>query len=440
LAPGAAPPAATPLTAEEFAARIAPLHRAGPLALAVSGGSDSMALMTLTADWAAARDVALLILTVDHGLREGAAEDAAFVEAKARGLGLPVQRLEWLGEKPATGVQAAAREARYRLMSEACREAGIGTLALAHTMDDQAETVLMRLARGAGVDGLSAMAAETDLHGLRLIRPLLDVSRAGLRATLSARGHDWRDDPTNEDASYERVRARSALKALSPLGVSVDALARTAARMGEAREALDAAAADLAHAAAVFDPMGYVRLAPDAIAAAPRETALRLVSAAIRWVSGAAYAPGREELARVCDWIAAAPKEGGRTLHGCQFDARAEGVTISREPAAATEVTKAATGANWDGRFQCRANADEEAVVAALGAAGARTVKEWGGAPDSWARAPRAARLSTPALWRGEDLLSAPFAGFQATPDSPCLHVRARSFPFSLKGSGEDLC
>lgn len=447
-APPAAPPAATPLTPEDFAARIAPLHSGGPLALAISGGGDSMALMALAAEWAVGRDVPLLALTVDHGLRPDASADAAFVEDQARALGLPARRLEWRGAKPSTGVQAAAREARYRLMAATCREAGIGTLAVAHTLDDQAETVLMRLARGAGVDGLSAMAGATARYELRLIRPLLNVRRATLRATLAARGLPWRDDPTNEDLAFERIRVREALAALEPLGIDAAALARTAARMGEAREALDAAAAGLAGRAATFEPMGYVRFAPAPLTEAPKETALRLLSAAIRWVSGAGYAPGREELERAFDWIASAPASGGRTLHGCQFDAGAGGVTVSREPAAATEIIAApsepfSAELLWDGRFRCHVSGvgpESRLAVSALGAEGARQVKAEWRASERWSSAPRAARLSSPALWRGNALVAAPFAGAPPQSGGPGLKVSAIAYPFSLKGPGESLC
>ncbi len=419
-----------------------PQHRKGPLALAVSGGGDSMALLSLAAEWGAAREVPLLALTVDHKLRDGSSDDAEHVEARARELGLPCKRLEWRDEKPTAGVQAAARDARFHLMASACREAGADTLALAHTQDDQAETVLMRLARGGGVDALSAMAAETERNGLRIIRPLLSASRAELRATLTGRGLDWREDPSNEDVGYERVRVRQMMATLDPLGIDAAALSLTAGKMGEARRALDAAAAQLSEKAALFDPVGYARLDPLVLAQAPEETARRLLSATLRWVSGAAYAPRREDLDRVFAWLLSAPNAGGRTLHGCQFDPETGAVSISREAAAARHVIEASDLAEdrdviWDGRFTCAlecAGAASPLRIAALGAEGARQVKDWGEAPESWRRAPRAAKLSTPALYKGEELLHAPLAGLIMAPDGPYVHAAATPFPFSLKG------
>ncbi|WP_114967069.1 tRNA lysidine(34) synthetase TilS, partial [Alkalilacustris brevis] len=183
------------------------------LGVAVSGGGDSVALLLLVADWAAARGVRLRAVTVDHGLREGAAQEAEAVARLCAELGIGHDILRWQGWDGQGNLQDAARRARQGLIAGWARDHGLAAVALGHTRDDQAETVLMRLARGAGVDGLSGMAPLRLAVGLAWLRPLLDVGRAELRALLRARGVPWAEDPSNEDARFQRVRARRALEA-----------------------------------------------------------------------------------------------------------------------------------------------------------------------------------------------------------------------------------
>ena len=185
------------------------------LALAVSGGSDSMALLRLVAAWRNERYVT--VLTVDHGLRPDSAKEALQVSAWCMGLGLPHVTLAWQGPKPATGLQVKARAVRYDLMTDWCRAHGVAWLLTAHTMDDQAETVLMRLVRTTSFDSLSGIPEMGEWKGIGLFRPLLGERREGLRAFLNHLGQPWIDDPSNADERFERVRIRKALPMLAEL-------------------------------------------------------------------------------------------------------------------------------------------------------------------------------------------------------------------------------
>ncbi|MDX2258028.1 MAG: tRNA lysidine(34) synthetase TilS [Hyphomicrobiaceae bacterium] len=264
---------AAPIEAAERDSLLAMLGTS-PVGLCVSGGADSMALMHLVAGWQAAgrpgvaRAAAgapqpVVVLTVDHGLRAEAAGEARFVAETATALGFEARILRASGPAPATGVQAWARDERRRLVLAAladAREAAGGVVredgetgfvaVMAHHLGDQAETVLMRLARGSGIDGLSGMRAIDHLaapatperpFGVRalLMRPLLGVPRERLVATLSARGLMWIEDPSNTDRRFERVRVREALGALREAGVGVEAIGLSARRLGQARAALD---------------------------------------------------------------------------------------------------------------------------------------------------------------------------------------------------------
>ena len=233
--------AKSPISAAQARAIFAPWKAVPAIVLAVSGGPDSVALMWLAARWRSKlkRGPRLIAVTVDHGLRKEAASEARDVRQLARRLGIEHRTLRWRGAKPATGVPAAAREARYRLLARAAREAGASHVATAHTRDDQAETLLMRLLRGSGISGLSAMAGESERDGVRLTRPLLEISKAELIATLEAAGIAFADDPTNRDTKFPRPRLRALMPALAEEGADARTLARLAARLARADAAVE---------------------------------------------------------------------------------------------------------------------------------------------------------------------------------------------------------
>ncbi|MGY3440539.1 tRNA lysidine(34) synthetase TilS [Bradyrhizobium sp. USDA 4473] len=231
----------TAIRAKDAKRLFAGLASAPAIVLAVSGGPDSVALMWLVARWrrALARGPNLVAVTVDHGLRPEAAREARDVKRLARSLDLPHHTLRWNGPKPATGVPAAARAARYRLLAQAARKHGATHILTAHTRDDQAETLLMRMLRGSGVAGLAAMARETERDGIVLTRPLLDVSKAQLIATLNKARIGFADDPTNRDVSFTRPRLRALMPLLAEEGGDARNLARLAARIARANAALE---------------------------------------------------------------------------------------------------------------------------------------------------------------------------------------------------------
>jgi tRNA(Ile)-lysidine synthase len=254
------------------------------IVLAVSGGPDSIALMWLAARWrrALARGPRLIAVTVHHGLRPEAAREARDVKRLARRLDLPHRTLRWMGTKPKTGVPAAAREARYRLLAQAARATGATHILTAHTRDDQAETLLMRMLRGSGIAGLAAMAREIERDGVLLARPLLDVPKSQLIATLEKAGLGFADDPTNRDTSYTRPRLRALMPALAEEGGDSRNLARLAARLARANAAVEVLADGAERYLALrdcdasqpgFDARAFVAL--------PEEIRLRLLHRAI---------------------------------------------------------------------------------------------------------------------------------------------------------------
>jgi len=294
-----------------------------PGAVAVSGGGDSVALMHLLAGWAKrTRRPPPAVLTVDHGLRDGSKADARKVLRWARAAGLKAKALSWTGPRPSADVEAEARAARYRLMGGWARENGIAAVYVAHTRDDQAETFLLRLMRGSGLDGLAAMRALApypmpDFRELCVVRPLLGLERDAMRAHLAAQAIAWLDDPMNEEDRFARVRLRKLIPALEEAGLPRERIAAAAAHLSRAREALDmVTAAVLARIARPREQAVHVDVS--GLAAAPREVGLRALAQLLMGVSGQAYRPRFERLERLYDRLADGRLGGGATLHGCR--------------------------------------------------------------------------------------------------------------------------
>lgn len=308
-----------PLGRDEARHLLAPLFPAappGPTLLAVSGGPDSIALMHLAAGVAAEDPAApfLAVATVDHGLRPDARSDAMAVAETAAGLGLPCHLLAWTGPKPSTRVQERARDIRYALLADCARRIGAGRFATAHTLDDQAETVLFRLMRGSGPAGLAGMAARVNRDGVAHLRPLLGVAKARLVATCRTNGWRFVEDAANRDPRFARARLRRLMPALAAEGLDAARFALLARRMRDVEEALDASARQaVSEAAGVPGTFAARRLFGEP--AAVRHRALGLLLADLA-------APGRPRLdavERLADVLAAAVAAGTplrRTLHG----------------------------------------------------------------------------------------------------------------------------
>ncbi|MFQ5984420.1 MAG: tRNA lysidine(34) synthetase TilS [Alphaproteobacteria bacterium] len=409
-----------PVQPEEFAAwmaAFAPFERAPSLAVAVSGGADSMALCLVADAWAQARAGRTVALTVDHGLRPASAAEARQVGRWLKGRGIRHKVLRWQGPKPATRVQEAAREARYRLLIEACREEGLLHLLLGHHRDDQAETFLLRLARGSGLDGLAAMAPLVETRGVRLLRPLLAAPKARLSTTLKAWGQPWVEDPSNRDPAFARVRLRRTLAGLAPHGLTARRLALSAAELGRARAAVEREVAVLLAAAATVHPAGYCRLGPDPLREAAGEVAWRALVRVLLCVGGGVYPPRRERLDRLHAALRTSELGTGRTLAGCRIVPERGAILVCREAVAAgSEVPLAgAAPARWDGRFVVRASGFTPAprlTVRRLGRAGWAAVAL--SSPDLRKRPiPAAVRPTLPALWDLEGVVAVPHLGFR---------------------------
>ncbi len=374
-----------------------------------------MALARLCADYGKTRDSRVVALIVDHGLREGSAAEAAQAKSWCEGVGLEAHILAWRDVKPTSGVQAAARAARYFLMAEAANVLGVSSILTAHSADDQAETLMMRLARGAGLSGLASMEDETRIAAgagdpLRLVRPLLPYSRDALTATVKAYDQDYIDDPSNEDQHYERVRIRRVLRAvLEGNGLDRDALLQTAKRL---RAEKQRRRIEEEHAfrriGGVFTRWGGASFDVASLndSGSHRNGA---VARTIRAVSGADHAPDEAEIAT---YVEAALKKGAAAIGGALLKRSGPRLWILREPAAilgragvpplpAIEIPADAP-VLWDGRFILAA--EDDVSVRPLGEAGLSAL----GASAALIEAPVEAILGAPGLFRRDRLIGAP--------------------------------
>lgn len=370
------------------------------LGIALSGGGDSMALLHLARHWAGPR--VLMAATVDHGLRPEAAAEARAAGQAAAGLGITHQVLPWRRDSSAGNLMAAARQARLQLMADWARRHDLSAVLLGHTRDDQAETLVMRLARGAGIDGLSGMAPARQACGMVWLRPLLAVSRQDLRHWLVGQGIGWIDDPSNLNEDYERVRVR---KALATLDLPAAQLAHTAANLAMARDALQVFAHQTAEGAMARH--GALHLPLARFRAAPPEIRRRLLVAGLRWVNGAPYPARRDSVLHL---LGVLQSDGRATLDGVIAQAGGGILRLLREPsAAAAAVDATASGAQWDRRWQVH-GLPAGLRVAALGHAVLPGL-DWrahGLTHDEAA--------ALPGLWSGPDLIAAPMLQSQPEP------------------------
>jgi tRNA(Ile)-lysidine synthase len=436
------PGARAPLSDDEFARLIGalgPFEAAPEVAVGVSGGADSLCLARLAHRWARGRGGRAVGLVVDHRLRPGSAAEAEQACAWLREAGIEAHLLAWRGGKPATGVQEAAREARFRLLLGWCREAGVLHLLLAHQADDQVETHLMRAAAGSGPDGLAAMAAVVERRGVRLLRPLLTVPRARLRETLASEGRAWIDDPSNRDPAFTRARVRAALAADG----CPPAVAARVHALGVARAAAEARVATLLARAVRLFPTGHAVIDAQALLGAPADDARRALARVLCCIGGAARPPRTARTSRLLEAIRTGTLKGGRTLGGCRILARRDGLLlVCREPAAIVPASAIVPGRTvaWDSRFAVAVpeppSAPGPLSVRRLDGEAWRTLAEAApalaaGLARAGAGAPPAAavRAGLPALWNLDGPCALPHLDRWPAPAStgvPALFARFR--------------
>ncbi|HYN37618.1 MAG TPA: tRNA lysidine(34) synthetase TilS [Rhodospirillales bacterium] len=393
------------------------------LAVAVSGGADSMALCRLADDWALAKGGRVTALSVDHRLRADSAAECARVGGWLRRAGIDHHVLIWAGDKPSTGIQEAARHARYQLLKDWCRNAGARHLLLGHHRRDQAETVLYRLLRSSGQAGLAGMAMIVESGPVRLLRPLLGWPPAVLRALLRRWQWEWLEDPSNDDRRFARTRLRAAAASLATAGVTTDALLALAADAAGARVAMRDAVADLLAASCRVHPAGFARFDRRALAAAPAAVAGVALSRLLTAVGGSEHPPAAERVQALLSAMTRgrdAEGSAAATLGRCLIIGRGDELWLFRERRALPPERPLLPDDDrlWDGRFRIvwrPAGTNAPAAARRLrlrpyGEADARILRA--SVSPAVASLPHLARVTLPILCDGQGLAMAPWMRF----------------------------
>ena len=367
------------------------------LGVAVSGGGDSMALLHLLQTLR----LPLHVVTVDHGLRPEAKQEAAQVAAFCAAQNLPHTLLNWTDWDGQGNLQAQARAARYRLIARWAQEHHITDIALGHTADDNTETFVMGLTRGAGLDGLSGMRPRFMRDGVTFHRPLLGTTRATLRALLEAHNIRWSEDPSNDDPSFARIRIRTALQ---DLGADRPEIAKVIENLSQTRAAIEQLTHDWAATHLTFQE-GDILAPTEALTTLNPELRRRVTGHILRFLTGRDYPPRAEKLMPL---VRSEAPQG--TVHGClitQEDGQEDGATRFAREAAALENMVNKTTELWDGRWQLDGPHSDGLKLYKLGFEGLKMT------PFCTKPAlPRASLAASPAIWNGDTLIAAPLAGY----------------------------
>ncbi|MGB0749176.1 MAG: tRNA lysidine(34) synthetase TilS [Magnetospiraceae bacterium] len=377
----------------ELMAALAPFETRPHLAVAVSGGADSLALAILAHRWATQRDGTVSALIVDHGLRPTSARESQATKSLLSGLGIDAHILPWRGAKPVTGIQAAARAARYDLLEAWCREQGVLHLLTGHHRDDQIETYAIRLASNSGPMGLSGMSPLREMAAVRLLRPLLSVPKTRLRDTVEKEGLSWIEDPSNHDRRFQRARLRTNDISEKDYRAHWDACQNHAVLRLDLERRLARVVAEQVF----LSPYGFADFSPAFFQATEHQVLRAALGRLISCIGGRVYSPGGEALERLINALAFPAKRTGRTLGRCRFLPHSGGWRVVRERRHLPPPMSPTFGQRWDGRFQISGDLPEGAVIV-----------PWGNMPGGPENSdiPRAARVSLPVLKHPDGALS----------------------------------
>ncbi len=430
------------ITSHEFGkifSNFGPFESRPEIAVGVSGGADSLLLTLLLREWVLKKNGKLTALIVNHNLRSGSVAEIQRLKSWLNKYKINYKVFNWLGKKPKTGIQEIARSVRLRMLTEWCLKKGVLHLCLAHNLNDQAETFLIRLSRGSAVYGLSAMAPISVYKHVRFLRPFLFIEKERIIFTLRQMQQDWIEDPSNVNTTFQRVRMRNISSILDKEGIGNNRLSETSKNLGRAKAAILDNVSGLAAESVSIYPEGYVTLDREKFLQAPEEIRLRLLSHIFMCVSGKEFPPRLKNLERV-DKLLHRPKSIiGSTLHGCQIESLKKPtlnnqVGFFREAASVwdkkTLLNKQAF--IWDNRFHVSCDIKSTGIYCAkLGTAGLQQVSKF--IPKKGMETiPQKVKLTLPALWKGRRLMSVPHLNFRKSGKNDLFYHSEATFKPSV--------
>jgi len=422
-------------------ANFGPFESTPEIAVGVSGGADSLLLALLLQKWVLKKNGKLTALIVNHNLRSESITEIKSLKGWLRKRKINYKVFHWLGEKPKTGIQEIARSIRLKMLTDWCLQKGIIHLCLAHNLNDQAETFLIRLSRGSAVYGLSAMAPISVYKHARLLRPFLFIEKKRIILTLKKMKQNWIEDPSNKNTNFQRVRIRNIISLLDKEGIDNNRLSETSKNLGRAKAAILENVSSLAAESVSIYPEGYVILDRRKFLKAPEEIRLRLLSHILMCVSGKEFPPRLKNLERLNQRLCLSKSSISSTLHGCQIEFLKKltpnnKITFFREMASIQDKKILLNGKPyvWDNRFQVSCDIkskNTDIYCAKLGTVGLKQVSKL--FPDEGvALIPHKVKLTLPAVWAGRRLLSVPHLNFQKLTKNEAFNHSSAAFKPSV--------
>jgi len=387
------------------------------LAVAISGGGDSMALALLMHGVLTKRGGRVLALTVEHGLRADSMAEAEGVHKLMTSLNIEHRILKWEGDKPETRIEELAREARYNLLLSECKKEGIEYLAIAHNIEDLVETFWIRLSHGSGLDGLSSIAPSREQNGVKIIRPLLNYSRQSLRDICNEAEVKWFEDSSNKDEKFLRVRLRQFEELLQGEGLTSERLMKVITKLEESRAALDFAVNSFYKEIVEISSLGYAKIDKVKLAEYPKDIARRILAKAINQVYPQKYSPSYDLLDETLSEIKL-EDFSGKTLCGCElFKEKTGQLIICRE--SSRIQTKAEICNNeiiWDCRFKVKSTLKEKLYVASLGDEGLAILRKNKDFSKQIEQIPYKIKVGFLSIWSSDNqLLIVPTIGYNCS-------------------------
>lgn len=346
------------------------------IAVAVSGGADSLFLTYIAKQWCEKHSVKLYALIVDHKLRPESSKEAILVSKLLKDQGIENAILIWEGRKPKTNVHHHARQKRYELLTKYCKSHDIEHLLVAHTLTDQAETVLLRILRGSGVDGIAGIPVHNEINHVRILRPLLEVRREEIESTLLKVGWQWVNDPSNVNMRYERSKVRKLINSFEDKDTLVKRLTLLAYNARRTRNFLEKYTVDVISRYVKFPPLACAAINKGEFVILEEEIALRVLNILLKKIGGKIYPARLESLLTLFKNL---QKENfkAHTLQGVQIRNHHDQILLYREPLLITSSKSIKKNKEicWDNRFLIVANIDGK--IGPLGKEGYASIKKY---------------------------------------------------------------
>ena len=393
-----------------------------PIALAVSGGPDSTAMMFLVSKSKKIKKKNVTVLIVDHDLRKDSRKEANLVMRNAKKIGFKYKILKWRGLKPSSGIQEAARKARYDMMISWCEKNNVKKLFLAHHLDDQVETFLMRLSKGSGIDGLSSMSKTSLKVNVNIIRPFLEIPKTKLVEIANSSNMKWVSDPSNSNLSYQRSRIRKLIPALSREGIDSHHINLVIKRMDSAKDALNETVnSNIIKYVKSMEGIAF-SLSYEALDKLSPEILLRILERIIMVASGSIYPARRLKLEAILSWLKSDNQISAKTLSGTVLRKRKDYIIFYRElkSSQASASIRPLTNRylSWDNRFHLKLNKSKDLEVKSLGNEGVKILKSKKLLKKHGLKnIPLSAWKSAPSLWSKKRLISVPSLGYNILDD-----------------------